>query len=62
MTDDRYKRGWEKLKAIIQISVYAGFPAALNGMVSAKEVLKKSRIVGINKKYKSPLKITNYLS
>ena len=38
MTDDRYKRGWEKLKVIIQMSVYEGFPAALNERFTAKEV------------------------
>ena len=35
-TNDRYRRGWEKLK--MQMAVYAGFPAALNGLFAAKEV------------------------
>lgn len=50
MNQDRYKRGLLKLKeihgeageqVIIQMAVYAGFPAALNGIFAAKEVFKE---------------------
>ena len=33
----RYKRGWDKL-----IAVYAGLPAALNGLIAAKEVFDET--------------------
>jgi hypothetical protein len=45
MTDDRYKRGREKLKVIIQMAVYADFPAALNEMFTTKEISEKSQLV-----------------
>jgi 4-carboxymuconolactone decarboxylase len=35
----------EITEIILQMSVYAGFPAALNGMFAAKEVFKERKIV-----------------
>jgi 4-carboxymuconolactone decarboxylase len=35
----------EITEIILQMSVYAGFPAALNGMFAAKEVFKERGIV-----------------
>lgn len=35
----------EIVETIIQMSVYAGFPAALNGMFSAKEVFLERKII-----------------
>lgn len=32
-----FQRGWQQLKVVIQMVVYAGFPAALNGMTVVKE-------------------------
>lgn len=42
MNRERFERGWEKLKEVlevlIQMAVYADFLAALNGIFAAKEV------------------------
>ena len=35
----------EIVEIIIQMAVYAGFPAALNGMTTAKEVFKNRKII-----------------
>ena len=35
----------EIVEVIIQMALYAGFPAALNGMFTAKEVFKERRIL-----------------
>ena len=43
--------GWyreEVTEVIIQMAVYAGFPAALNGMFAAKEVFKERDEKGLN--------------
>ncbi|MGA2613944.1 MAG: carboxymuconolactone decarboxylase family protein [Spirochaetia bacterium] len=36
----------EIVEVIIQMAVYAGFPAALNGMAAAKEVFKERDLAG----------------
>lgn len=38
----------EVIEVIIQMAVYAGFPAALNGMFAAKEVFKERDEKGLN--------------
>jgi 4-carboxymuconolactone decarboxylase len=38
----------EIIEVIIQMAVYAGFPAALNGMFAAKEVFKERDVKGLN--------------
>jgi 4-carboxymuconolactone decarboxylase len=38
----------EVIEIIIQMAVYAGFPAALNGMFAAKEVFKERDEKGLN--------------
>jgi 4-carboxymuconolactone decarboxylase len=38
----------EVIEVIIQMAVYAGFPAALNGMFTAKEVFKERDETGLN--------------
>ena len=38
----------EIIEVIIQMAVYAGFPAALNGMFAAKEVFKERNEKGMN--------------
>ena len=38
----------EIIEVIIQMAVYAGFPAALNGMFAAKEVFKERNEKGLN--------------
>lgn len=38
----------EVIEVIIQMAVYAGFPAALNGMFAAKEVLKERDEKGLS--------------
>jgi 4-carboxymuconolactone decarboxylase len=38
----------EIIEVIIQMAVYAGFPAALNGMFAAKEVFKERDEKGMN--------------
>jgi 4-carboxymuconolactone decarboxylase len=38
----------EVIEVIIQMTVYAGFPAALNGMFAAKEVFKERDVKGLN--------------
>ena len=38
----------EIIEIILQMAVYAGFPAALNGMAVAKEVLQERKKNGIN--------------
>jgi 4-carboxymuconolactone decarboxylase len=38
----------EVIEVIIQMAVYAGFPAALNGMFAAKEVLRERDEKGMN--------------
>ena len=38
----------EVIEVVIQMSVYAGFPAALNGMFAAKEVFKERNEKGLN--------------
>ena len=38
----------EVIEVIIQMAVYAGFPAALNGMFAAKEVFKERNEKGLN--------------
>jgi len=36
----------EIVEAILQMSVYAGFPAALNGLFAAKEVFEEKGLIG----------------
>lgn len=38
----------EIVEVIIQMSVYAGFPAALNGINAAKEVFKERDVIGLS--------------
>ena len=40
----------EVLEVIMQMAVYAGFPAALNGLYAAKEVFQQSREAGPGQK------------
>ena len=36
----------EIVEAIMQMAIYAGFPAALNGLFAAKEVLEERGLIG----------------
>ena len=36
----------EIVEAIMQMAIYAGFPAALNGLFAAKEVLREKGLIG----------------
>jgi 4-carboxymuconolactone decarboxylase len=43
---------YEIIEVIMQMSAYAGFPAAINGAMSAKEVFKKRGLLPLNQNKK----------